>query len=190
MFICYSRWSHKIFHQGNSAFFPTGFLTDLEGVWLPHVLAQEGTPWNDQHLARSLLEALAQGNASASIRECEGAAEGGTAQNTSCGHTQVLHAPGTTGQPKWGVSARMNQEWLIFGVELHPVPLPVTAHTMHTEHTQSILADFSCAYKPLSTPVLWRLQLLPVARKWSDIRIRKFEPLKFWRVGIRVRFEH
>lgn len=190
MFICYSRWSHKIFHQGNSAFFPTGFLTDLEGVWLPHVLAQEGTPWNDQHLARSLLEALAQGNASASIQECEGAAEGGTAQNTSCGHTQVLHAPGTTGQPKWGVSARMNQEWLIFGVELHPVPLPVTAHTMHTEHTQSILADFSCAYKPLSTPVLWRLQLLPVARKWSDIRIRKFEPLKFWRVGIRVRFEH
>lgn len=77
---------------------------------------------------------------------------------------------------------------LLFGVELHPVPLPVPARALHTEHAHGTPV-WSCAYKTLSAPVLWRLRLIPVARKWSDIRISKSEPPKFWQRGIRVRLK-
>lgn len=133
-------------------------------------------------------DSLPQGSASASAQEFKGGAEQlRVAQHGKHrGHVWVIHTAGITGQPRWGVSARMHQERWFLGWSYIQCLL-LSQHTLHTEHTQHPGWFVLCLQNPLrSCP--WKAAV-PVARKWSDIRISKSEPPKFWQMGIRVRFK-
>lgn len=73
---------------------------------------------------------------------------GQQSMDTMRGHTWALHAPGVTGQPRWGVSARMHQE-SCFLVWSYIQCLCLSQHRLCTLNTHMASWCVLCLQNPL-----------------------------------------
>lgn len=145
MLIFYSRYSQTIFHQGWKFHF---FLQDFKQIWKGSgylvSLPKKGHHETISTLleASSMLwwdEALPQWSALVSTREGKGAAELLRVAQHRTQHVathRFPHAPGTTAQPKWALSARTHQEcWVL--VWSYIQCLCLSQHTLCTLNTHT-----------------------------------------------------